>query len=85
MGVFWIKKTEDILVGHFVWSKMRRDVERFIGRCTTCQKTKSHLNPHGLYMPLVVPSVSWEDISIDLVLGLSRTKRGRDSICFYCG
>src|SRR6185437_4902642 len=62
------------------WPKMRRDIERFVGRCTTCQKAKSHLNPHGLYMPLPVPSISWADISIDFILGLPRTKRGRDSI-----
>jgi translation initiation factor IF-1 len=60
--------------------KMRRDVERYVSRCTTCNKAKSRLTPHGLYMPLPVPSVPWEDISIDFVLGLPRTKRGRDSI-----
>ena len=56
---------------------MRRDVERFIARCTTCQKAKSRLNPHGLYMPLPIPSVPSEDISMDFVLGLPRTKKGR--------
>ncbi|XP_066333787.1 uncharacterized protein [Miscanthus floridulus] len=80
MGHFGVKKTEDILAGHFFWPKMRRDVERFVARCTTCQKAKSHLNPHGLYMPLPVPSAPWEDISMDFVLGLPRTKKGRDSV-----
>jgi hypothetical protein len=51
-----------------------------VARCTTCQKAKSRLNPHGLYMPLPVPSTHWADISMDFVLGLPRTKRGRDSI-----
>jgi hypothetical protein len=55
-------------------------VERFVAHCTTCQKAKSRLNPHGLYMPLPVPSAPWDDISMDFVLGLPRTRKGRDSI-----
>jgi hypothetical protein len=80
MGHFGVKKTEDVLSAHFFWPKMRWGIERFVAHCTTCQKAKSQLNPHGLYMPLPVPSVPWADISIDSVLGLPRTKRGRDCI-----
>jgi hypothetical protein len=80
MGHFGVMKTEDVLAAHFFWPKMRRDVERYVSRCTTCNKAKSRLNPHGLYMPLPIPSVPWEDISRDFVFGLLRTKRGRDSI-----
>ncbi|WVZ70565.1 hypothetical protein U9M48_019224 [Paspalum notatum var. saurae] len=80
MGHFGVKKTQDVLSTHFFWPRMKRDVERFVARCTTCHKAKSRLNPHGLYMPLPVPSTPWEDISMDFVLGLPRTKRGRDSI-----
>ena len=67
MGHFVVKKTEDVLTDHFYWPKLRRDVERYVSRCTTCHKAKSRLNPHGLYMPLHV-------------LGLPITKRGRDNI-----
>jgi hypothetical protein len=58
MGHFGVKKTEDILAAHFFWLKMRRDVERYMSRCSTCNKGKSRLNPHSPYMPLPVPSVS---------------------------
>jgi hypothetical protein len=80
MGHFGVKKTDDVLAAHFFWPKMRRDIERYVSRCTTYNKAKSQLTPHGLYMPLPVSSVPWEDISMDFVLELSRTKRGRDSI-----
>ncbi|WVZ97655.1 hypothetical protein U9M48_043171 [Paspalum notatum var. saurae] len=80
MGHFGAKKTEQVLVDHFIWPKLQRDVERYVLHCVTCHKAKSRLNPHGLYTPLLIPSVPWEDISMDFVLGLPRTKRGRDSI-----
>jgi hypothetical protein len=76
MRHFRAKKTEDVLASHFFCPKMRHDVECYMSRCTTCNKAKSRLNPHGLYMPLHVPSVPWENISTDFVLGLPRTKRG---------
>jgi hypothetical protein len=41
MGHFGTKKTEDVLASHFFWPKMRRDVEQYVARCTTCQKAKS--------------------------------------------
>jgi len=78
IGHFGAKKTVDILATHFFWPQMRRDVEQFVARCTTCQKAKSRLNPHG--MPLPVPSIPCTDILMDFILGLPRTKRGRDSI-----
>jgi len=80
MGHFVVKKTVDILTGHFFWPKMRRDMERFMACYTTCQNAKLQHNPRGLYMPLPVPSAPWEDISMDFVLGLPRTKNERDSV-----
>jgi hypothetical protein len=76
MGHFEVKKIEDVLAAHFFWPKMRRDMERYVSRCSTCNKAKSRLNPHCLYMPLSITSVPWEDICMNFVLGLPRTKRG---------
>jgi hypothetical protein len=77
MGHFGMKKTKDVMVTHFFWSKMRHDVENYVSQCITYNKAKSRLNPHGLYIPLPLPSVPWEDTSMDFVLGLPRTKRKR--------
>ncbi|KAK1682570.1 hypothetical protein QYE76_043418 [Lolium multiflorum] len=80
MGHFGREKTLFMLADHFYWPKMRRDVDRYVKRCITCNKSKSKLKPHSLYTPLPTPTAPWEDISMDFVLGLPRTKRGHDSI-----
>ena len=41
MGYFGVKEMEDVLAAHFFWPRMRRDVERYVSRCTTCNKAKS--------------------------------------------
>ncbi|KAF7812552.1 Transposon Ty3-I Gag-Pol polyprotein [Senna tora] len=80
MGHFGVKKTLDVLLEHFFWPKMKRDVGRICAKCITCRKAKSRVLPHGLYTPLPVPSETWVDISMDFVLGLLRSKKGMDSI-----
>ncbi|XP_062115055.1 uncharacterized protein LOC133829215 [Humulus lupulus] len=80
MGHFGVAKTLVMLQEHFFWPHMKRDVERICGRCVTCRQAKSRVQPNGLYTPLPIPSSPWVDISMDFVLGLPRSKRGRDSI-----
>jgi hypothetical protein len=51
-------------------------------QCITCRKTKSRVQPHELYTLLTVPTEPWVDISMNFVLGLSRSKKGR--LFFRC-
>jgi hypothetical protein len=59
---------------------MKKDVQRICDKCIPCRKAKSRTQPHGLYTPLPVLKEPWVDISMDFILGLPRSKQGRDSI-----
>ncbi|KAI0507147.1 hypothetical protein KFK09_013267 [Dendrobium nobile] len=64
----------------FFWPHLRKDVTKFVERCLICQSYKGGGQNTGLYQPLPVPESVWEDLSLDFVLGLPRTKHGNDSI-----
>ena len=78
-GHFGLNKTIDILREHFYWPKMGGDVHKIISACSICQKAKSHFH-QGLYTPLPVPSLPWNDLSMDFIVALPRTLRGKDAI-----
>uniref|UniRef100_A0A1J3GT37 RNA-directed DNA polymerase n=2 Tax=Noccaea caerulescens TaxID=107243 RepID=A0A1J3GT37_NOCCA len=80
MGHFGVAKTLQVMRDHFYWPHMIRDVERICSRCATCKQAKSKVQPNGLYTPFPIPSHPWTDISMDFVLGLPRTRAGKDSI-----
>ncbi|XP_074303235.1 uncharacterized protein LOC141637674 [Silene latifolia] len=78
-GHFGVNKTNDVLSEHFYWPKMSKDVQEIVAKCVVCQKAKSTFNK-GLYTPLPVPTQPWNEVSMDFILGLPRTQRGKDSI-----
>ncbi|KAJ9536634.1 hypothetical protein OSB04_un000183, partial [Centaurea solstitialis] len=73
MGHFGVQKTLDVLKEHFFGQKC-------VMICVTCKQAKSKSKPHGLYTPLPIPCEPWVDIPMDFVVGLPRTKNGRDSV-----
>ncbi|XP_019086296.1 PREDICTED: uncharacterized protein LOC109126865 [Camelina sativa] len=79
MGHFGVDKTLAVVMEHFFWPHLKKDVERFCARCIVCHKAKSRLHPHGLYLPLPISNAPWVDISMDFVLGLPKIKH-KDSI-----
>ncbi|WVZ63932.1 hypothetical protein U9M48_013522 [Paspalum notatum var. saurae] len=65
----------------FWWTRMKREIAKYVSECDVCQKVKAdHLKPAGMLQPLAVSSWKWEDIHMDFIVGLPRTQKGYDSI-----
>ncbi|OMO60008.1 hypothetical protein CCACVL1_24467 [Corchorus capsularis] len=62
------------------FSKMRRDVERFVKRCPAYLLGKGGVQNTGLYTPLPEPDAPWIHLSMDFILGLPKTAKKFDSI-----
>ena len=77
---FDITKTLHALEARYYWPRLGRNVRRLIGRCTTCIIGKMTKQTSGQYLPLPVPEYPWQEVSLDFVLGLPRTRRQQDSI-----
>jgi hypothetical protein len=60
---------------------LKRDVATHVALCDVCQRVKAeHQRPAGLLQPLKVPEWKREEISMDFIVGLPRTRDGYDSI-----
>ena len=63
------------------WRKMKADVASYVASCGVCQQVKAERRrPAGKLQSLEVPMMPWDDITMDFVVGLPRTQRGKDSI-----
>jgi hypothetical protein len=66
---------------NFWWTRMKREIARYVAGCDICQRVKaSHLKTAGVLQPLPIPSWKWEDISMDFIVGLPNTSQKHDSI-----
>jgi transposase InsO family protein len=64
-------KTLDLLTRGYFWPTMRKDVDRYVANCHTCQRNRTPRHkPYGCLKPLPVPHKPWQDISMDFVTGL---------------
>ena len=65
----------------FWWTRMKREIARFVAECDVCRRVKAeHQRPAGLLQPLPVPEWKWDSIGMDFIVGLPRTPSGKDSI-----
>ena len=68
------------IVTHLYWRGIKGDVQQFVQACDTCQRQKYVTSAlSGLLQQLPIPERFWEDISIDFITGLPRS-RGFEAI-----
>jgi hypothetical protein len=74
------KKYHD-LRKQFWWTRMKREVARFVSECDTCRKVKAdYMKPGGLLQPLSILEWKWDDINMDFIMGSPLIARKFDSI-----
>ncbi|RDX98035.1 Tf2-8, partial [Mucuna pruriens] len=78
MGHFKEYKTYKNFLEHFFWLHMKRDVHHICDKCIV--STKSKFKPYSFYSPFPITTMPWVYLSMDFVLGLPRSKSGKDSI-----
>nr|GEY25865.1 reverse transcriptase domain-containing protein [Tanacetum cinerariifolium] len=63
------------------WPNMKADIATYVSKCLTCGKVKvEHQKLSGLLRQPKIPVWKWERITIDFIVGLSRTPSGYDTI-----
>ncbi|WJZ83991.1 hypothetical protein VitviT2T_003625 [Vitis vinifera] len=65
----------------FWWSGMKRDIIQFVANCHICQQVKvEHQRPAGLLQLLPIPEWKWDNITMDFVIGLPRTRSKKNGV-----
>ena len=74
-GHFGITKTIQALELCYYSPQLCCDIRKMIGRCSTCTIGKLTKQNTRQYLPLPVPDSPWQEVSLDVILGLPRTRR----------
>ena len=66
---------------NYWWKGMKRDIAEVVSRCLVCQQVKAeHQSSAGRMQPLFILEWKWDHITMDFVVGLLRTRSGRDVV-----
>nr|GEW89871.1 putative gypsy-type retrotransposon polyprotein [Tanacetum cinerariifolium] len=69
------------LRGLYCWLGMKKDIAMYVSKCLTCSKVKAeHQKPSRLLQQLEIPEWKWENVTMDFINKLPRTRSGHDSI-----
>ena len=60
---------------------MKRDIVAYVAKCLVCQQVKvEHQHPASMMQALPILEWKWDHVTMDFVMGLSRTVSDKDAI-----
>ncbi|GKE31214.1 putative reverse transcriptase domain-containing protein [Tanacetum coccineum] len=63
------------------WPNRKAEIATYVSKCLTCAKSKAeYQKPSGLLVQPEIPQWKWENIMMDFVTKLPKTKIGKDTI-----
>ncbi|GAU37038.1 hypothetical protein TSUD_207440 [Trifolium subterraneum] len=63
------------LAANLYWVGMQKRVRDFVQACDICQRQKhANTSPGGLLQPLPIPNAIWDELSMDFITGLPKSK-----------
>ena len=78
------EKTIDQIKRRFYWPGMDAMIQKYVTSCDACQRNKpSQQSPMGLLRPLPIPERPWQQVSMDLITALPKSKSGNDAIVVF--
>jgi transposase InsO family protein len=80
-GHVGVVKTVEAVSRSYYWPKMQEDVKEYLKSCAICIGNKARNDvPAGLLHPIPHPPRRWQQVSMDLITQLPRTRSGLDAI-----
>lgn len=77
-------KTIEQVKRRFYWPGMDRSIQLYVTSCDACQRNKpSQQAPMGPMMPLPIPARPWQQVSLDLITALPKSRSGNDAIVVF--
>ena len=68
-------KTYHRVKKEFFWDGLKSDIQKFVAECLVCQQNKFEtIKTPSLLQPLSIPSQRWEEVSMDFITGLPKSK-----------
>jgi hypothetical protein len=77
-------KTTEQIKRRFYWPGMDQEIQRYIRTCDPCQRNKPSQQARiGPLQPLPIPDRPWQQVSVDLITQLPRSRSGHDAIVVF--